>query len=179
MSMIPALCGAIIGGLFTLLGSKLATDLQAKEKKKHQDEIEYRFIQSIYTEIDSVYNRYKELSKTIQNSKLLLEAEMLIKEDYFSIYHNNASYIGLIKNDELRDSIINFYIQAKGMIDSIRANNQLWEKYSKSQQDRQQNILEELQRYLLALKIEDKKLRSSYKKISKIRKLTNTKKPST
>ena len=66
MSMIPALCGAIIGGLFTLLGSKLATELQAKEKKKHQDEIEYRFIQSIYTEIDATYQRYSALSNRIK-----------------------------------------------------------------------------------------------------------------
>lgn len=178
MSMIPALCGAIIGGLFTLLGSKLAAELQAKEKEKHQDEIEYRFIQSIYTEIDATYQRYSALSNSIKKNTEILNSSMRIEEDYFTIYHNNAAYIGLIKNDELRSAIINFYIQAKGLIDSIRTNNHLLDEFEKASPQNQADIYQQLYLYLKSMKKEDLNIQSSYKKISNLRKITHTKKPS-
>jgi len=46
-----------------------------------------------------------------------------ISENYFTVFESNAGLIGKIKNDDLRETIVETYTQVKGMIDSFKMNN--------------------------------------------------------
>ena len=117
-----SILSALLGGALTFVASWYVLNKEAQEKKKREAELERRFLSSIFCEIKRVYSRYESFSKKIEESTEYLNYEMRIEEDYFPIYNNNAAYILLIKDDELRDNIISFYVHAKGLIDTIKTN---------------------------------------------------------
>lgn len=51
------------------------------------------------------------------------------KEDYFTVYTQNASLIGKI-SDNLRNKIIAAYIGMKGLLDTYKMNNDMLEKFN-------------------------------------------------
>ncbi len=170
---IMPLIAAIIGGLLALAGSWIATRIQINTKNKDNKKIEKRFIRSIFIEIESVYSRYQELSHTIREESDFLKYSISINEDYFPVYHNNVGYLGLIENNELRNNIISFYTQAKGLIDTLRVNNALLDDLKNATYQNQEEVkvdtISTLQKYLSSIKTEDNKTTHIYNKIQKLK----------
>lgn len=89
-------------------------------------------MQAIHDEIETVLERYLEtMGPTLESLK---EGQPLmvyypIVSDYFTIYNGNSFLIGRIPDNDLRKQIIKTYTLAKGMIDSYRMNNDLFQKY--------------------------------------------------
>lgn len=171
ITAIASLSSAIIGGIIAFTGSWIATKKQINAKNEDNKEIETRFIRSIFIEIESIYSRYQELSHIIQNKYDFLDYSIYVNEDYFPVYHNNIGYLGLIENDELRNNIISFYTQAKGLIDTLRTNTKLLDDLKNSTSHLQkQNIVLALRQYLSAIKDDDIKTIQIYNKIQKVKK---------
>ena len=167
------LIAAIIGGLLALAGSWIATRIQINAKNKDNKKIERRFIRSIFIEIESVYSRYQELSHTIREESDFLKYSISINEDYFPVYHNNVGYLGLIENDKLRNNIISFYTQAKGLIDTLRTNNALLDDLKNATYQYQEEVkvdtISTLRQYLSSIKTEDNKTTQIYNEIQKLK----------
>lgn len=127
---LSAIAGAFIGGILTGSFTIWATTTSLKHQRQAEisrDISEVKaFLQSIYDELDSVFNRYmstvgKELESLASGNALMLIFR--IDNDYFTVYHNNAHSLGRVKNREIRRSIVKAYTSAKGMVDSVRQNN--------------------------------------------------------
>lgn len=168
---VASLIAAVIGGLLGLLGSLIATKKQIQNKTSENNEIAERFINSILIEIECIHSRYKEFSKIIRSKNDYLDCLMYINEDYFSVYHNNSGYLGLIKNDELRNNIIKFYTQAKGLIDTIRTNTKLLEELHSNNPKNRQDIHLMLCNYLIEIKNDDANTMYLYQKIQESKEL--------
>jgi hypothetical protein len=52
-----------------------------------------------------------------------------VYRDYFTVYHSNGLLLTRIKDDELRHATIKTYTKAKGLIDSFRMNNDLFDRW--------------------------------------------------
>lgn len=90
------------------------------------------------SEIESIIERYKyaagiflETGGVKQNSQdELLLFTMEITQEYFTVYHNNTNRIGLFEVDEVR-KIVDFYVSAKGLVDTLLSWNDLVAKIDK------------------------------------------------
>lgn len=88
-------------------------------------------MQAIHDELETIFDRYHE---TIGNRiESLPEGGALIfyypvVNDYFTVYNGNSFLIGRVKNNDLRKSIIKTYTLGKGMMDSLRMNNEILQK---------------------------------------------------
>lgn len=132
-----ALIGASIGGLFTIFGTWLSYYHQRTLKKDEERNKIISFINSIETELEFIWKRYYEtLGKQIE---LLKENEGLnvyyhIHDNYFIIYDSNTNLIGCL-DKKLASAIVETYILAKSLKDTIICNNQFIthiENYSNS-----------------------------------------------
>ncbi len=52
-----------------------------------------------------------------------------VSNDYFTVFHSNAVFLGHLRDDDLRKSLIVAYAGAKGLIDSFRLNNAMVERF--------------------------------------------------
>lgn len=127
---------ALIGGFLTLLGSLWAVDKTHKndlEREEKQEEILINgFIQSIQTEIEILWKIYYERMGTQIESLKQGDALLYyypIMQEYFTIYNGSSFLVGRIKNEHLRNSIVESYGKARGLIDCFRFNNEMIHKY--------------------------------------------------
>jgi hypothetical protein len=72
--------------------------------------------------------------KLLDNDKYLSYSYPFLDTDYFVIYHSNASKIGKIEDDKLRETMIALYTLAKFFIDCLRTNNSCIEDYEQIEQ---------------------------------------------
>lgn len=131
-NFLSAIIGAVIGGSFTLLGSLFTSRLE-KSKERRQKEADLReFLSSIRTEAETLWNQYSwgmgSTLEKLEEGKPLL-AYYPVTQNYFIVFDNNTNLIGQIRNQELKKLIVTTYVQAKGLIDSYRMNNEMVQKY--------------------------------------------------
>ena len=127
-----AITGAIVGGLITGFFAIKATTKSFEHQKEHADENEKKLImgllQAIHDEMETINERYQETMGAKLES--LSDGEALdyyypLVSDYFTVYNGNSFLIGRIPDNDLRKQIIKTYTMAKGMVDSLRLNNDL------------------------------------------------------
>lgn len=131
-SLISAVIGGLITGVFTLW----AVDKTHKNdliKDDQQEKLLIRgFIQSIKTEIETLWDVYQEgVGKNLEvlaSGEPFLRHYPLTQQEYFTIYEGNSNLVGRVKNEELRKLIVETYTKARGLIDSYRLNNEMLHK---------------------------------------------------
>lgn len=126
-SLVSALSGSLIGGIFVLFGVWIKEYLDKKRDKQKVKNI----IKGISIEINTIWDMYINRVGTLLEE--LSDEEMFgyiypVNQDYFTVYSNNADLIGSIENKNISNSIIKIYTMAKGLIDSFQLNNQMLEK---------------------------------------------------
>lgn len=131
-SVVSALVGGAIAGFFSLRAVDRSAKKDSEMRKKEEESLLNAFLLSIRDEVDTLWNRYmwgigEELEKLPENQPFLWQYPLT--QNYFSVYDNNSSLIGKIKEDNLRKLIIITYTQAKGLIDSYRFNNEMVKTY--------------------------------------------------
>lgn len=127
---------AIVGGLITGVFSWLATNqnyknnlrLQETKRKKDMEGL----LQALHTEICVLWDRY--MWGTGVSLEGLDDGEAIkwtypLTQDNFTIYNENAAVVGLIGDDDLRNSIVTTYTKARAIIDAFRLNNDYFAKY--------------------------------------------------
>lgn len=147
--------GAIIGGLLTgilTFFGVLYRDRRNGEKRRQDIR---RFLQSIFYEAEALYSRYiNTAGEIIENMdvEVPIEVEHMnvdvdldnaevtdddifdrlfeISHDYFVVYDQNNEKIGAVKDEELREIIVKLYTEAKGMLDTYRANNGRYKEFN-------------------------------------------------
>lgn len=133
---LSSVSGAIIGGLITGIFSICAvifTNKHNMEALATKDAKVLRgLLQALHTEIDCVFEHYKKtvgeyLENTPNENKITFYFP--ISSDYFTVYNENASMIGRIEKDKLRELLVETYVKAKSLIDSFKMNNELLSKY--------------------------------------------------
>lgn len=135
-SLLSGLIGAVIGGVLTGFFSILAVNKSEKltrDSKLGQDRKTLKgLLQALHDELESVNERYQEtmgaqIEALPEGQPLLMYYPVI--NDFFTVYNANAHLIGTIDNNDLRKSIVRTYVQAKGLVDSFRMNNDLVAKF--------------------------------------------------
>ena len=129
---IGAIIGSIIGGTFTLKGVSISHKNDLKKQKTEESTLLKGFLLSIRGEIKTLWDRYmwgvgKDLEKLLVGKPFLVTYPLT--QNYFIVYDSNASLIGKIEDDDLRELIVIAYTCAKGLIDSYKLNNDLVQKW--------------------------------------------------
>ena len=128
--------GVIIGGTVAILAAvysvreshKLSEQATIKREELH----ELGVLQAISDEMETIKEVYK---KTIGDEfEKFKDGELFnmiwpVNQNYFTVYENNAEFIGKIKNNSLRKEIVSTYTVAKSVIDSFCFNNTLVQKF--------------------------------------------------
>lgn len=135
-NLLSALLGALLGGILSLAGSWLAVKLTYKMNRKIDEEnsiaLVTGFLHTIRSDIESLYKGYFEsignVIETISDGQPVLSI-YIVDEDYFTVYNSNANLLVKIKDNHLRQEIVNTYNIAKSLIDSYRVNNHLLGKF--------------------------------------------------
>jgi hypothetical protein len=136
-NLASGLIGALIGGFISYRGAlagarraaKTAFDVQEKEFA-HRDEaakldeqnLIRGVVQAISEEIEALWRRYSaEIGPHLGDPTLLVARPFSINQSYFVIFDANGALVGRIPGDtSLRSKILDFYIGAKGMVDSLQ-----------------------------------------------------------
>lgn len=131
-----ALLSSLIGGGMALAGVCLAHWLQKMDAKERDAEHIYGLLQAFHDEIETLWGVYQAAPgdhiAALGNDEPMLVHWPLTLE-YFTVYNTNAASIGRIRNHELRKQIIATYTKACSMMDSIRLNNDLVQKWEREQ----------------------------------------------
>jgi hypothetical protein len=125
---IIALVGAVVGGLFTLIGSYFANKHQASIENDLEKASVRDFILSIEDELTLAWVLYH------QNIGLLLEKSppkqpfrhpWQASGNYFRIYESNLHLLPKISDEGLRKQIIRTYFYANSLVDSLHMNTKM------------------------------------------------------
>ncbi len=135
-SLCSGLIGAVVGGLIACLSAWFAVERTGKQARTLQAENDAKLLrgllQVLHDELESVQERYQETMgkevEALQDGQPLLFV-FPVMNDFFAVYNGNASQIGRIGNNDLRKSLVQTYVLAKGLVDSFRLNNEYLSKY--------------------------------------------------
>ncbi|WP_175840534.1 MULTISPECIES: hypothetical protein [Burkholderia] len=129
------LVGAVIGGLCTLLGVKWQLASSHDEQKDREAAHHKAILRALHDELETISEVYK---ATIGNQIAALPKGQPflyfwpVSSEYFAVYHSNSVFIGHLKNNDLRKSLIQTYTYAKSLIDSFKLNNVFVEKHQQA-----------------------------------------------
>jgi hypothetical protein len=129
-NLVSGLLGAVIGSVLSTLGvAWSAFEVQKREFAKRRDEArnaeqanQRALVQAISDEIDGFWKFYSgkvgfELDAL---EELKIASVFPIDQSYFVIFDASAASIGGLPDADLRTKIIQFYVSAKSMVDSLR-----------------------------------------------------------
>lgn len=130
-----SLLSAFAGGSLTLLGTLFFYWLDQRKQKNREKELVHGLLQALHDEHETLWNTYNE--RVGVNIEALPPDQPFICywgvfQEYFTVYNSNAFLIGKIANNDLRKSIIETTIKARGLIDSFRLNNDFVYKYEQA-----------------------------------------------
>ncbi|MDS0850508.1 hypothetical protein [Burkholderia cenocepacia] len=129
------LAGAGIGGICTLLGVKWQLASSHDEQKDREAAHHKAILRALHDELETISEVYKS-SVGNQIATLPKGQPFLyfwpVSSEYFAVYHSNSVFIGHLKNNDLRKSLIQTYTYAKALIDSFRLNNAFVEKHQQA-----------------------------------------------
>ncbi|MFH2137399.1 MAG: hypothetical protein ABII88_02685 [Candidatus Omnitrophota bacterium] len=144
--LISTAIGAFIGSSITLLATIISHYLQCSAQQQKEEKEIKGFLQAIHDEIETLWKIYTEGMGNILEATPIntpLPYYYPLTQEYFTIYVNNTSFVSKIEDIVLRKNIVETYVQAKGLIDSYKMNNELVYKYEHSAwtyQETQSNI---------------------------------------
>jgi len=134
-NLISGLLGAIVGGILSYFGaikggkiaSNTAIALQkenfaARERASHAEEkaVVRSAVQSLSDEIEALWRLYsKEIGPNL-GSAIEVARPFPVRQSYFVIFDASGALVGRIPNPGLRSKILDFYIGAKSMVDSLQ-----------------------------------------------------------
>lgn len=167
-----SLIGSFLAATIAYTSIKLTEkNYSRRNEEREQQEIRY-FLRGVLAEIRYVWERYgaaigQHIQKIPENQALT--SKISIRSDYFVFFHTNNFYLGKIKNAELQAQILDFYIQAKGLIDTLELNNHMltkMEEYAALANEKTPNIYNtfaqsygtNLVEYLEAIKEQDARI---------------------
>ena len=104
-----------------IVGFAVGYYFQRRDKKSDEKKQIESFLNSIKTEISSIWERYYEVvGKSIENSNQNegFASYYPIFDNYFIVYDNNTNLIGKL-DKELSQVLVKTYIMAKGLKDSF------------------------------------------------------------
>ena len=136
-NLLSGFLGAIVGGVFTLIGALIGAQKQAStsfqvqrnefnsrsEAAKLADQAVIRgVVQSISDEIEALWRQYtKEIGPHLSSvSESEVARPFPVNQSYFVIFDASGALVGRIPSTTLRSKILDFYIGAKGMVDSLQ-----------------------------------------------------------
>ena len=124
--IISAAIGGLIAGGFSLIAIKLnhSHDVELKRNQEEKDVI--NLLKALHTELTTVWSRYqKRIGKAMDELKPgeLFNTHVSMTQDYFTVYNANASLVGKIEDNNLRELIVEGNIEAKGLIDNFLIHN--------------------------------------------------------
>ena len=138
-NLLPSIIGALIGGLLTMISAVFTLNNQHDNDQRKAEAEEKKAIdsllKSIYSEVDALWKQYLVGIEYWNGFKNWSKGEAIVGQlpisgNYFMVYKNSSHLIGGIREDNLRNDIIRFYLQAKGLMDTWEMNNFLNEKWS-------------------------------------------------
>lgn len=130
----PELLGAIVGGVFVIIGWFLTTLTAWIFRKGDQRREGTAFLSAISAESELLKKRYDDsLGKALGlgkgdpsgvqldlDSLFYVAPEWSADEEYFSVYNASALRVGYLRDRSLQHAIISFYCDAKGLVDTTR-----------------------------------------------------------
>lgn len=133
-----AIVAAIIGVFSAIIVSLFQYITTNIIKEKEKKDFENAVVSAIYEELIGLYNCYNKDFQTaildIPDNEYMITT-FTVTQDFFTIYHNNASNIGKIKNHEIRNSIVQIYILLKKLIENILYFNSYYTSFMKRRKD--------------------------------------------
>lgn len=128
--------GAILGGVGTLLASRLEINSEAKKEKIRELEEFIRISIAIKQEFICTWEMFnvnigRGIVDSRNNSEKFLKFTYKIDSEYFPIYKNNTNIIGSFQDENLIKNIISLYINASALIDSLKLYTEDYQYYLK------------------------------------------------
>ncbi|GLU42315.1 hypothetical protein [Pseudomonas sp. NBRC 100443] len=151
VNLAVGLVGAVIGGCFTLHGTKIAHKLAMEKETNAERERMVSTLMLLRTEINAAWRIFKkEIGDELlaQNDETPYLTLFPIGESPFPLFNSAPHALNLLPHDLAQD-IVHFYMRAKGLIAMIEMNNRDYEQalqYARSQlasyldQARQKNL---------------------------------------
>ena len=122
ITLISALLGAGIGGLTTYIATIQAHKNNIELEKLKEKETEKAVVLSIIEELKVLKETYQEDMDELYDNlppNKYIETYYTITQDFMTVYSNNASKLGIIKHEKLRNSIIKTYTYLKKYIEYL------------------------------------------------------------
>jgi len=127
-----ALFGGLIGGGMAVIAVFISHKLSENAAKKRETMHVRGILQAIHDEIEILWKVYSSVIgdkfESLQDGKPFL-IYWPVNQNYFTVYENNAEFIGKIKDNNLRKQIVTTYTLAKSLIDSFCFNNTMVQKW--------------------------------------------------
>ena len=131
------LIGGLIGGLFAVLAQIVASGAQRRRDRKTERQAVTATLEAMEAELEAFQKGVlDELSGIFKDwdQKWLAQVPINlppVNQNYFTVFESNAATIGRIKDPQLRQSMVNVYSTAKGLVDAVSYNTQkywIWER---------------------------------------------------
>lgn len=134
--VLPILVGTVVGGIISTITSFWVTQKSYSNNfalLNQKEEMETKAtIKAIISELKALKQIFEiEFIPKLYCSTDYLAYSYPLGTDYFTVFNSNTSKIGKIKNDELRECIVNIYMTAKFFLDSLATNNEILADYEK------------------------------------------------
>jgi hypothetical protein len=122
---ITTIC-TIITGVFVVLAAYLgaihANYLNKQAEKRNEENFEKSIIQSIQSELQTLHDLY--INIFVNGLESLEQGEFYTwtwtaRQDFFSVYHSNGFFLGKIRDEILRKTIIKTYITLKKFLENL------------------------------------------------------------
>lgn len=123
--MLPAFCGALVGGFFTILGGWFSHCWQQKSLERKERETFRNVLRALKLEFEEFWESYKISLGLIRSEYPKGEHEVLyfIKQEYFTVYKGNVHMFSQLHDQELQRLIIQAYMAFSSLLDKIESRN--------------------------------------------------------
>ena len=131
------LVGGLIGGSFAVLAQLLSNWAQRRRDRKTERQVVTATLEAMEAELEAFQKGVlDELSGIFKDwdQKWLAQVPINlppVNQNYFTVFESNAATIGRIKDPQLRQSMVDVYSTAKGLVDAVSYNSQkywIWER---------------------------------------------------
>jgi len=125
------LASTLLGALITYSAILLTQALELWKRKRAHEALIHALLLALQEEVGTLLEmarRSAPSAETVPDGKPY-ERLFSAKQDYFTVYHANVALVIQVKNAELRRSIFNTYLRAKGLLDTVSMNRLYLERY--------------------------------------------------
>lgn len=122
--------GAIVGGVFTLLGTHIEGNRQERKSIEDAKEKRLNVLIGVKAEMDCLVALYKERMEHAMNNyngKEPFALQFPVTQNYFTFYEANSLVLSSVKETTLNE-IVSLYASSRSLVDSFRGNNAVLEQ---------------------------------------------------